>query len=569
MDNMIMQQSADSRLLGRLVELGIALSAETDRDRLLETLLLEAKNLTDADGGTLYILNDDDELQFEIIRNDTLNIAMGGTTGQPITFPAVCMIDPSTGEQNHKNIASHTALTKEIVMIDDAYDAVGYDFSGTRAFDEKTGYRSKSFMTVPLLTPEGEVVGVLQLINAREGEDVVPFQENDKAIIASLSSQAAIAISNRQLLDAQKALLDSFIRVIAGAIDEKSPYTGGHCQRVPVLAQLLAQAAVEQKEGPFAEFDMDDADKQTLHLAAWLHDCGKVTTPEYVVDKSTKLETISDRIHEIRTRFEVLRRDAEINALKRQLAGEDKAKVEGELAAEIAKLEDDFAFVAKSNIGGEFMSDEDVERLQNIAQRTWTRTFDRTLGLSWEENQRVKDIAELCVTPQQENLLADRPDHKTEAYNYGELYNLGIRRGTLTDEERQKINDHITATINMLGSLPFPKHLRNVPEYAGGHHEKCNGQGYPLGLTADQMSIPARMMAIADVFEALTAADRPYKTPKKLSEAVKILWFMKKDGDIDPDLFELFLTSGAYKNYADIYLRPEQIDEVDISPYIS
>ncbi len=560
---------ADSHLLGRLVELGIALSAETDRDRLLETLLLEAKTITHADGGTLYILDDQDCLRFEIIRNDSLGIAMGGTSGNPISFPPICLEDPETGLSNHKNIASHSVLIKDIVVVDDAYHAEGYDFSGTRAFDQNTGYRSKSFMTVPLMTPEGEVVGVLQLINAQnEAGEVIPFREDAKSVISALSGQAAIVISNRMLLDSQKELLDSFIRLIAGAIDEKSPYTGGHCQRVPEIAKRLAQAANEQTDGPFADFTMNAAEWQALHLASWLHDCGKVTTPEYVVDKATKLETICNRIHEIRTRFEVLRRDAEIKALKRELAGEDKAEIAKDLARENKALDEDFAFVAECNIGGEFMSDDKLQRLQDIAKRTMVRTFDRGLVLSWVELHRMDKDLRLHAVPAVEPVLWDRPDHKTDLYNHGELHNLSVRRGTLTDEERNKINEHVEVSIRMLENLPFPKHLRNVPEYAGSHHEKCNGLGYPRGLTAVEMSIPARMMAIADVFEALTAKDRPYKAAKTLSEAVKILWFMKKDGEIDPDLFDLFLSSGVYRDYAEVFLLPEQLDAVDISQYI-
>jgi HD-GYP domain-containing protein (c-di-GMP phosphodiesterase class II) len=561
--------AANERLLSRLVDLGIALSAETNRDRLLETLLLEAKSLTNADGGTLYLMTDDDQLRFEIIRNDTLGIAMGGTTGQPITFPNVRLFDPETGKPNHKNVASHAALAKEIVVIDDAYHAKGYDFAGTRAFDARTGYRSASFMTVPLMTTQHEVVGVLQLINARDREGrVSPFPEDVRPIIAALASQAAIAIDNRQLLDAQRALLDAFIKLIANAIDEKSPYTGGHCQRVPEITNLLAKAAVEQTDGPFAAFSLTDDDWYALHLAGWLHDCGKVTTPEYVVDKSTKLETICDRLHEVRTRFEVLRRDAEIRCLTRRLAGEEQARAEAERDAEIAALTADYAFVAECNLGGEFMADGKIARLKEIGARTWTRTFDRTIGLSWEETNRVKAAPELCATPATERLLDDRPDHQTGHYNLGELYNLAIKRGTLSDEERAKINDHAAVTIRMLKQLPFPKKLKDVPEFAGGHHERINGTGYPNGLTGDEMSIPARIMAIADIFEALTAADRPYKTPKRLSEAIKIMSFMKKDKHIDPQLFDLFLTSGAYRRYAEQYLRPEQIDEVDIAPYL-
>jgi len=556
-------------LLERLVRLGIAMSAETDRDRLLETLLLEAKSLARADGGTLYLVTDDDELSFEIIRTDSLGIAMGGTSGQAISFPNVRLFDPETRVPNHGNIASHAALTKTTVVIDDAYDAEGFDFSGTRAFDARTGYRSTSFMTVPLLTPGGEVVGVLQLLNAQDGTGrVVPFSAAIRPVIESLASQAAIAIDNRQLLDSQKALLEAFIKVIASAIDEKSPYTGGHCQRVPEIAAMLARAAEAETDGPLAGFSLTPDQWYALHLASWLHDCGKVTTPEYVVDKATRLETITDRIHEIRTRFEILRRDAEIACLKRRLAGEEAAAAEADLAAENAALDADFAFVALCNSGDTFMDAERVERLRRIGARTFTRTFDRTIGLSWAETVRAKANPAFARTPAPESLLADRPDQKIPPFDVGELHNLSIRQGTLTDEERRKINDHAAMTIRMLAQMPFPRRLREVPEYAGCHHEKCDGSGYPNGLTREEMSVPARILAIADVFDALTASDRPYKLAKNLNEAIKILWFMKKDGHIDPDLFDLFLTSGVYLDYARAHLRPEQIDAVDLAKYL-
>jgi HD-GYP domain-containing protein (c-di-GMP phosphodiesterase class II) len=555
--------------LQRLIEIGIALSAERNHDRLTERILLEAKAFTNADGGTLYLVDEDErKLNFKILRNDTLNTAMGGTTGIDIPFPGLPMYSPETGEPNHNNVATHVALTGLSINIEDAYTAQGFDFSGTKKFDAGTGYRSKSFLTIPLKNTHGEVIGVLQLINAQnDAKDVIAFSSTIQPMVEALASQAAVAIDNQRLLQAQRDLMDSFIKVLARAIDAKSPYTGGHCERVPIIAKMLAQAACDQTDGPFADYNLSEDDWYELHLAAWLHDCGKVTTPEYVVDKATKLETIYDRIHEVRTRFEVLRRDAEIAMLRRQLAGEDKAATEADFAAEVESLEADFAFIAESNIGGEFMAPDKIERCKDISKRTWTRTFDRTLGLSWEEDQRLR-AAPPPPAPAQEFLLEDRPEHIVGVYNRGELYNLCVQRGTLTDEERKVINDHIVLTQEMLQQLPFPKALKRIPAIAGNHHEKINGSGYPRGLTGDQMTVSDKIMAIADVFEALTAADRPYKTPKKVSECVKILNFMKKDQHIDQDLFALFLRSGVYKDYAESYLRPDQCDEVDLNAYL-
>lgn len=584
--------STDQVSFKRLIDIGIALSAEKDTDRLMETILLEAKDLTNADGGTLYIRSKNDELEFKIVRNDSLGIAQGGTTDHEITMPPVPMFGED-GQPNMNNINTHVANTGQTIMIADAYDSTEFDFSGTKKFDEGTGYRSKSFLAVPLKNHQGVVIGVLQLINSIDpaSNEIVPFNEDLMSLIEALSSQAAVALENQNLLDAQKHLLDSFIELMASAVDAKSPYTGGHCQRVPLLTEMLTEAACRSKAAPFSDFDLNEDEWYELHIGAWLHDCGKVTTPEYVVDKATKLETITDRIHEIRARFEICKREAVIACQQKIIDGEgDPDELKAALDTELAALDDDFEFVAECNLGGEFMADEKIERLQKIAQRKWTRTLDDRLGIAYEEKRR-KERAVAKPLPCEENLLQDRIDHIIEhdgvvhsadpnnpygfrvdvpehKYNLGEVYNLSIARGTLTDEERFKINDHIVQTIVMLESLPFPKHLARVPEIAGGHHEKMDGTGYPKKLRGEEMSIPARIMAIADVFEALTAADRPYKLPKKLSESIKIMGFMVKDQHLDADLFRLFLESGVYREYAERFLLPDQIDEIDINDYI-
>lgn len=576
----------------RLIEIGIALSAERDHDRLMERILLEAKGLSNADGGTLYLKTEDERLRFEIMRTDSLGIAMGGTTGKDIPFPPLALFDAATGEPNHKNIATHVALTGNAIAIADAYTAADFDFSGTKMFDEGTGYRSTSFLTVPLKNHEGDVIGVLQLLNARHPRSgvVVPFGNDIQPLIEALASQAAVALDNRQLIDAQRHLLDSFITLIAKAIDAKSPYTGGHCQRVPTLTKMLAEAACEADDEPFADFALDDEGWYELHIAAWLHDCGKVTTPEYVVDKATKLETIYNRLHEIRTRFEVVKRDAEIACLKGILAGGDAAVLRAECDRRLAEIDDDYAFIAECNIGGEFMAPEKVERVERIAGIKWLRTLDDRLGMSVSELRRLESAAARPL-PVEESLLADRPEHIIERdpndrlapdnphgfrldmpphkYNLGEIYNLCIPRGTLTAEERYKINDHIVQTIVMLNELPFPRHLRRVPEYAGGHHETMIGTGYPRKLRREDMSLPARAMAIADIFEALTAWDRPYKKAKSLSESLRIMASMRDAQHIDADLFDLFLTSGVYLTYAEAHLKPEQIDAVDIASLLA
>lgn len=517
-----------------LYRVGIALSAEHNTNRLIEMILVEAQKLCNADGGTLYLVNDSNELSFAILRTDSLDVALGGTTGKPIDLPPIPLVDSATGAPNKKNVASYATWLKQSVNIEDAYDAEGFDFSGTQIFDERNGYRSKSFLTIPLATNEGIVIGVIQLINARDPSgEVKPFSKENQRVIEALCSQAAIALYNQLLLDDQRVLLESFIKLIASAIDAKSPYTGAHCERVPILTEMLARSVCDAESGPFQGFSLNEEEWYELHIAAWLHDCGKITTPVHVMDKATKLETIFDRIEVVRARFEVLKRDVEIAALKKRLAGEGE-DAEREAARELARLDDELHFLENANIGGEFLPPEKQARIADIGR------------------QRLK-----------------LGDTEQSVLSTEDVRNLSISRGTLLPEERLIINGHMVQTIKMLESLPFPRNLRRVPEYAGGHHEKMDGTGYPKGIFAGDMSIPARIMAIADVFEALTADDRPYKKAKKLSETMRIMGFMKRDNHLDPELLDHFVRSGVYLEYARRFLKPELIDDVDVDALLA
>ena len=512
--------------LGELLRIGVALSKERDINRLLEAILIAAKDIANADGGTLYRMTDEPALRFEIMRNDSLGIAMGGTSGVDIPFYPVNLFDKD-GKAINSMVAAYAVHHDCSVNIADAYSEAGFDFSGTKNFDKKTGYRSISFLTVPMKNHEEEIIGVLQLINAKDRNTgkVVAFSDDDQRLAESLASQAAIALTNRLLINHLETLFESFIQLINAAIDDKSPYTGGHCERVPTLTMMLAEAVNNCKSGPLSNFSMSDRDRYELKIAGLLHDCGKVTTPVHVVDKATKLQTIYDRIDLVDTRFEIVRRDAQLA----MLMGAASEPVTRSLMKDI---EDDREFLRRANIGGEAMSDEDIARVRAIAGRyRWCDSSGKTVDFLTAE----------------------------------EVENLTIRAGTLTVAERQIINHHIEVTIQMLESLPWPKHLRHVPEYAGGHHERMDGKGYPRGLTREQMSVQARCMGIADIFEALTAKDRPYKKGKTLTESLTILGKFKLNGHIDPDLFDVFMWEKVYEKYAREFLSPEQIDDVDQS----
>jgi HD-GYP domain-containing protein (c-di-GMP phosphodiesterase class II) len=545
-----MSDNQKSYLLKRLEQLnkiGIALSAERDNQRLLEMILLGAQQITNADGGTIYIMHEDNKhLKFEIMRNNTLNLASGGTTGQevPSEFSDLLALYHEGDRQRPDltTVASYAVLTRTTVNIADAYATEDFDFTGTRKFDGKTGYHSQSFLTIPMTNHESEVIGVLQLINAIDIHNgkIIPFSLANQSLVESLASQAAVAMTNQSLIKGFKDLFEAFIELIAGAIDQKSPYTGGHCKRVPELTMMLAQAAIEDNSGPFKDFALNESELFELKVASWLHDCGKITTPEAVMDKPTKLSSIFDRIALIDQRFDLIKQQAENAMLRAQLdllQNNHSAKnpevefqrMQAELQAFKQQCDLDREFLRSSNIGSEAMTEADQARVREIGNR----------------------------------MFAGADGLPTRFLSDDELYNLSIVRGTLTAEERWIINNHINVTIAMLDSLPYPRSLSRVPEYACGHHERMDGTGYPRGLKREEMSVPARIMGIADIFEALTSKDRPYKKAKTLTESLEILGRMKVNHHIDPDLFDIFIREKIYLKYAEKFLEPEQIDSVD------
>lgn len=547
----------------RFLDLNLALAGEDDLELLLPRLLKEMAIAADAEAGVLYLVNPAGDALLPVA-------ARAGKAARPhATMPELPLV---RAPALLRDAAAVTAPRNGALTADELRDA-GIDMA----------MASMDAMALMLRNRSEQPLGLLLLF----GEHAL--EPARQSFVAALSASAALTLETRELVRDQERLFAAFIRMIASAIDAQSPYTGNHCERVPELTLMLAQAACDASEGPYAAFNLDARQWEAVRIASWLHDCGKVTTPEFVVDKATKLETVHDRIHEVRTRFEVLKRDAELEYWRGLAQGGDETTLAATRDGALRVLDEEFAFVARCNLGGEFLSAEDRERLMRIGSRTWRRTLDDRLGISQDELRR-KQRRPPAALPAEEPLLADGPEHRIERgegdriaedhplgfrlrapellYNRGELHNLCVGRGTLSDEERYKINDHIVQTIVMLSHLPFPRHLREVPEIAGGHHEKMDGTGYPRGLTGEQMSPVARMMAIADIFEALTAADRPYKPAKSLSESLSIMARMRRDRHIDAELFELFLRSGTHLRYAERFLRPEQIDEVDIEALV-
>ncbi len=549
-----------------LLDLSVRLAKEGDYKALAHAVMRALLKVSAADFCLFFLVEDGTFVNFSGGVSENVKLNLSGTETVSL-FPAIYL--PDVRQKKFKTPLEQSASMQGILNLSDVYMQKELDTSLTAQFDLAYDYVTVSELFVPLIDRRQEMLGIVQLVNARDNKGKVgAFTSEVEKKVQGLSALLTMVYENRKSHAQYKQLLESFIDVLARAIDTKSAYTRNHCQRVPIIARLLASAVVEEDSGKFRDFQMSPEDWYALHIASWLHDCGKVTTPEYIVDKATKLETINNRIHEIRTRFEILRRDAHIEYLQKRLKNVDtQQNLQAEFVSRVQKLEEDFAFVARCNKGDVPLSDDEVLRLEQIAQSKFMRYFDRTLGLSWAEKEKIEDF-EALSNPAVEHLLQDRPDQIFPPFNRGELYNLSIRQGTINKEEREKVNEHVVVTVEMLNALHFPKELSNVVEYAGCHHERVDGKGYPNGLTGEQMSIPARIMAIADIFEALTADDRPYKEPKKLSEVLQIMRDMKMSGHIDPDLFDVFVRGEVYKDYAKQYMKEKQIDDVNPEDFL-
>lgn len=495
-----------------LSDVGRALSGVHDLNELLEMIVDQARQFTNADAGTLY-LKEEGSLRFKIVQNDKLNIRMGGKTGEAIPFPPV--------ELKESNVSAFVAIKGESVNIADVYDTDLFDFTGPKKFDQSTGYRSQSMLVVPMRNHENDVIGVLQLLNAQnpKTKNVISFSPDNENLTESLASQAAVAVTNAKLITDMTELFESFVQVMATAIDEKSPVTGGHIRRVANLTLTMADIINQQKSGHFKDRHFNQDQIYALRIAAWMHDIGKVTTPVEIVEKAKKLQTIFDRIHYINVRMDYLLQKAKLEGMEKKVellqngaSPETIQKVEGEVAVKIEELKDIKSFINKCNEPEEFLEDENIARLQEISKMTY-----------------INEDGE------EQNLLDEN-----------ELLNLSIRRGSITEAERKKMQDHAAVTLKMLKQIPFTKKLKNIPLFAGAHHECINGKGYPLGLAGDDIPFEGKLMAVTDIAEALTASDRPYKKAMHLNVVYKILRSMAKNGELDENLVELFINEDVY-----------------------
>lgn len=535
MKNNPSQQAAFEHLL----HITIQLSKEKNTDLLMEKILLAAIEVSYADAGSIYLVNTEQEVEFRTVYNKSLNLHLGGSSGAEIPFSSIPLFIDN--QPNQSAIVAYAANNGEIINIDDVYERPPFDFNAAKTMDAKTGYRTKSMLTFPLKNHTDDIIGVIQLINAMEEGEVVSFSKQVEEQILPFASLGAIALTNKALILNMEQLFESFAKTIAKAIDAKSSHTGGHCKRVPELTLMIADAVSDYNDGPLALFKLSPEERYQLSIAGWLHDCGKIATPDHVMEKSRKLETIFDRIHYITAKLEIASRDIDLKFQEQIIQALKSNKtirieqLERERTVAHQQLNLDKAFLQKINYGGEFLTDEQESNIRAIAERY-----------------------QVSIENQQQSLLTD-----------DEITNLSIKRGTLNNEERKIIQKHMDVTLNILEALPFPKHLANVAEYALGHHETMDGKGYPRGLVKEQMSVPARLMALADIFEALSAADRPYKSAKPVSECLSIMRNMAKNNHIDADIFTIFVRSKVYEQYIHRFADPKQLDDFDIEAILA
>lgn len=476
-------------LTSKLLDVGVAISSEIDLYALLVRIIDEAKRLLKADRGTLYLVDrDTNELYFHV--TDDRHI-------KEIRLPI-----------DKKSIAGYVALTGEQLNLRDVYKiSVKKPYSFNQDVDRRSGYRTQSMLTVPMVNHQGDVTGAVQLINKTVDNAVVIFSERDQHILMSLASQAAVAIENAQLYKEVADLFDSFVRYSSSAIDERDPATAGHSRRVALYATALARAL-----GTFSEQEIKE-----LEYAAWLHDVGKIGVREHILIKENKL--FPYQLGQVRERFESIKLslikmllEQKILLIQKDAPEARLHKIDSDIQSTIADVDDCLAFITRVNKPG-FLKDEDIKRIENISRRRFTDSAGlQRPWLTTEEKQALK-----------------------------------VRRGNLTDAERKIMNAHVESTYKILSQIPFTNRLKRVPEIASSHHEKLDGSGYPHKLRAERIPVQARILALVDIYDALTAQDRPYKPAMPVDNALKILEYEVRDGHLDADIYKAFIKFKIFK----------------------
>ncbi|UMZ74962.1 HD family phosphohydrolase [Natranaerofaba carboxydovora] len=498
--------------LKNFLSIGIALSAEKDHNKLMEMILNEARRITGADAGTLYLAKEN-ELSIEIIHNDTMNTYKGGTSNEEADLPPVPL--------EKEYVSGYVALTGKSVNIADVYEDKNFDFTGPQKYDRMTGYRTKSMLVIPLKNHLDEVIGVLQLINALDqGRDMTSFSQKHETIVKSLASLAAISLTNQQLIEEIENLFESFVQVMVTAIENKTPYNASHTEKVSKLAVKLAKAVHNSNKEPFGdEFFEEDRLKQ-LEMSGWLHDIGKVSIPLSVMNKKTRLD---ESLTLVLTRINLAKEQAQKEKIEELItknrdaddANLDAKKIQKECQAVIEKYDKILETIKAADNPDNFIDEDKKNELIEIA------------------NIKYKD-----ETGEKKPLLTEE-----------DLECLTVSKGTLTEDEKNIMQQHVDITEKILSKIPFTKKLSKVQEFSCMHHESLDGKGYPKGLEEEDIPLEARILAIADIYDALTASDRPYKKGIPVEKALNIMKSMVEEKKLDKDLYELFVEEKIYESY--------------------
>jgi HD-GYP domain-containing protein (c-di-GMP phosphodiesterase class II) len=501
--------------LGELIEIARAITQERNLDRLLHLILEKSRFITGADAGSIYVVEGAEgkqRLRFKLSQNDSVQFESAEFT-----------VPMST-----RSIAGAAAVSRKPINIPDVYQ-IGENepFGFDRSFDQRVGYRTKSMIAMPMISAEEEVIGVIQLINKKKQPErklelaadaatqVIPFDQRSEDLLATLASQAGIALENALLYQEIREIFEGFVRASVQAIEQRDPTTSGHSLRVSLLSVRLAEVVDRADSGPFASVSFTKRDLQELEWAALLHDFGKIGVREQVLVKAKKL--YPHELDQVKARFDYALKEAEADVLRRKIeamrsGGGDLRALDEELERRRIELRDAWKIIAEAN------------------EPTVMNEGDFT---------RIGEIGKCCYVA---------PDGATRPLlSAGEIESLQVRRGSLNEGEIGEIRSHVVHTYNFLSRIPWGKNFVRVPEIAGAHHEKLNGTGYPHGLTSDRIPLQSKIMTIADIYDALTARDRPYKKAVPIERALAILGFEVKDGNVDPELVKAFVDGEVYK----------------------